>query len=178
MRFGRNLASNAAFPPTELRIFNFTVHTQCADDSPGDFHYQSTGAEPAKKCGPYEAGDYRALRLPEGVAGGEFTFGTASHELVNCIARRFTFIQYGVDLFRNWHFNPMCSCEFHRRIGGEDSFRDHSVHAGDNFRQLASAAKFDTNAAITRKISRAGEDQIPQAGESRHGFCAAATGRN
>jgi hypothetical protein len=35
-----------------------------------------------------------------------------------------------------------------RSLGGEDTFRDRPVHAGDNVGQFAAAAQFDAYAAV------------------------------
>src|SRR2546426_11926107 len=63
-------------------------------------------------------------------------------------------------------------------MGGEDAFSHHAVHAGDDLRELAAAAKFHADAAVAGKPTSASEDEIPQASEPGHGFLPTAAGHD
>lgn len=59
-------------------------------------------------------------------------------------------VQDGVHLFGDRHLDAAGMGEANGGGGGEDPFGDHAVHAGDDVRELSSAAEFDAYAAITR----------------------------
>ena len=85
-------------------------------------------------------------------------------------------MQNGIHLLGDRHFDAVSASQPDRGLGGEDTFRDRAVHAGDDVRQFAAAAQFDAYAAIARESAGTGEHQVAQAGESGHGFLAAAAG--
>ena len=85
-------------------------------------------------------------------------------------------MQNGIHLLGDRHLDATSASQSDRSLGGEDAFRDRPVHAGDDVRQFAAAAQFDAYAAIARESAGAGEHQVAQAGESGHGFLAAAAG--
>jgi hypothetical protein len=59
---------------------------------------------------------------------------------LDSVARRFTFIEDGMHLLGNRHFHAACLRQLHRSVSGEDTFRDHAMHARDNFGELATSA--------------------------------------
>ena len=61
-------------------------------------------------------------------------------------------------------------------VGRQHAFGDHAVHAGDDVVQVAAASEFDADGAIAREAAGAGEHEIAQSGQSRHGFRATAAG--
>src|SRR6266498_3192965 len=85
-------------------------------------------------------------------------------------------VQDGVHLLGDGHFYAASLGEAYRGCCREDSFGDHAVHSSDDVRQFLAAAKFDSHAAIAREASGAGEDEIAESGETRHGVGAASAG--
>ena len=77
-------------------------------------------------------------------------------------------------LFGNRHLDPMAPGEAHGGIGSQNSFRDHAVHSSDDLGEFSSAAKLFADAAIARQTAGAGEDQVAESGEARHGLAATA----
>jgi len=78
-------------------------------------------------------------------------------------------MQDGVHLFGDRHLDTAGMRQPHCGRRSEDSFRHHSMHPGKNLRQLASAAQFDTYAAIAGEPAGASEHQVAKACESRQG---------
>ena len=105
-----------------------------------------------------------------------FAFAAAGHQFLDGFAGGFALVQDGVHLLGDGHLDAARLRQADGGGGGEDSFGDHAVHAGDDLRELFAAAEFDAYAAISRQASGAGEDEVAEAGESGHGFGAAAAG--
>jgi hypothetical protein len=76
------------------------------------------------------------------------TLAATRHQFLDGFARRLSLVQDGVHLLGDGHFHASAMSEAHGGCGGEDSFGDHAVHAGDDVGQFLSAAEFDSHAAI------------------------------
>jgi hypothetical protein len=85
---------------------------------------------------------------------------------LDSISRRFTVIEYGMHLLGDRHFHSARFRQLHRGVGGKDTLRYHAVHAGNNFGELSTSTEFYSDAAISRKSSGAGQDQITKTGEA------------
>src|SRR3954447_17001366 len=60
-------------------------------------------------------------------------------------------------------------------VGGEHAFSDHTVHAGDDVSEALTFSEFDADGAIAGESAGAGENEVTEARQSRHGvlLCAA-----
>ena len=85
-------------------------------------------------------------------------------------------MQDSVYLLGDGHFDVARAGQVRGRGSGEDAFRDHSVHGGNDIRKSAATAQFDADATVARESTGAGKNQIAQARQSRHSFGAAAAG--
>src|ERR1700680_4925469 len=99
-----------------------------------------------------------------------FALAAARHQLMDGISGRLPVVQDGVNLLGNWHLNLARVRQANRRRGCEHSLGNHAVHVSDDFGQFSFPAEFNANSAVAGKTSRAGEDQITQARQARHGF--------
>ena len=69
-------------------------------------------------------------------------------------------MQNGIHLLGDRHFDSAGASQSDCGLGSEHPFGDRPVHTGNNVRQLAAAAQFDTNAAIARQTAGASEHQV------------------
>ncbi len=82
----------------------------------------------------------------------------------------------GGHLLGDGHLDAIAAGETQSCGCGEDAFRHFTVEAGDDVLQLAAFAQFDANRTIARESTGAGENQVPDAGEARHGLATATAG--
>src|ERR1700732_4394315 len=94
----------------------------------------------------------------------------ARHQFLDGFAGRFPVMKDSVHLFGDGHFHPARMGEPDGGGRGEDSFGNHAVHAGNDVGEIFSTAEFYANAAISRQSASAGEHEITQTSQARHGF--------
>ena len=82
-------------------------------------------------------------------------------------------VQDGIHLRGDGHFNSARTSEFDGCMSREYAFGHHAMHGCDDLRKLASAAQLNSHAAVARKATGAGEDEIAQPCESGHRILAA-----
>ena len=87
-------------------------------------HYQSFGAK-----GPL-AGVWQEKARGPGLDSKGFALAAAGHQLIHRFARGFALMQNGLHLFGDGHLDTAGMRQPHRRRGGEDSLRNHAMHAG------------------------------------------------
>src|SRR5206468_6664413 len=86
----------------------------------------------------------------------DFALAGASHQFMYRITRRFIVMQDSVHLFRDRHLHAVGAGETDGRMRSKDTFRHHPMHSRHDLGQLASAAQFHADAAVTRQSAGAG----------------------
>ena len=85
-------------------------------------------------------------------------------------------MQNGMHLVRDWHLGRMGAGEAHCGLSCRNTFGHHTMHGGNNIRQLAPPPEFHSDAAVPGECAGASEHQVADAGESGEGIAAAAAG--
>jgi hypothetical protein len=78
-----------------------------------------------------------------------FTLTAPRHQFMDRRARSLALMQDSVHLLGDWHFHFANSCQSYGCRSGENSFRHHPMHAGDNLGQSFPSAKFDDHTAVS-----------------------------
>ena len=85
-------------------------------------------------------------------------------------------VQDCIHLRGDGHLDGARPREFNGGMSGENAFRHHAMHGGDDLWELAPPAQLDSYAPVARKAAGAGEDQVAQTSESGHRILAASAG--
>src|ERR1700757_1533269 len=89
-----------------------------------------------------------------------FVAAGSGHEFTNGFFGALVVVEDRVHLFGDGHFDGVACSQAQGGGGAANSFGYFAVEAGDDVRQLAAAAEFNSDGAVARKGTSAGENEV------------------